>query len=222
MTIERKTTPLWIMGSNGASKEAYYIFKESYEKDIYDFKGFVEKDEALIGTPVTDGKVVGLCDRGFGTLTNKYNQLAVIIPFGDVSIKKKVFENLRQYTNIIYPTIIHNSCIQFGKNEIGQGNIISAGVTIACDVKIGSFNLLNRNCTIGHDVIIGSFNTINPMGVVSGNVNIGDSCLIGSNATVLQELTVSSGTVLGAGAVLTKSTNEAEVLVGIPAKSMKE
>jgi sugar O-acyltransferase (sialic acid O-acetyltransferase NeuD family) len=212
--------PLLILGSKGASKEAYYIAKDiNLKNPIYDILGFVEVSEELVGTEVTDGKKVITSDESLSGFISGMQKVAVVVPFGGPDVKAKAFEKIKENKNVYFPNLVHPSAIT-SNLKIGIGNIISPRVVFACDSVIGDFNLINRCSTLGHDLVMGDFNSICPGAVISGCVEIENMCNVGANATVLQGLRLNSNTVIGAGAVVTKDTTGFETLIGIPAKRM--
>lgn len=83
--------------------------------------------------------------------------------------------------------------------KIGNRVFISEGVTII-DSDVHSIS--NRN--------------------VSAPITIGDNVWIGINATILKGVTIGDGAVIGAGAVVTKDVPAKALVVGVPAKVIKE
>ncbi len=213
--------PLLIFGSKGASKEAYYIIKDMNLKEkLYKVKGFIEGDGEEKGREVTDGQIVIGTDSDLKDILKGFKEVAIVIPFGEANLKRRIFDTVKEYVNVFFPNIIHPSAI-ISNIVLGKGNIIAPGAVLACDSGMGDFNLVNRCATLGHDVFIGDFNSICPGAVISGDVTIEDACIIGANSTILQGIKVKSETLVGAGAVVTKSTAGEETLVGVPAKRLK-
>ena len=66
----------------------------------------------------------------------------------DPKIKKKIFQKIESSNceNILYPNLIHpNAIVDSTIVKMDHGNIISAGVVMACDIELGTFNLINRS-----------------------------------------------------------------------------
>lgn len=219
--MNNRNLPLIIIGTEGASKEAYYIIKKINQQENANFNvvGFVDKNIERRGEIIFDGQEILGTDETIQEVIASCRRIGIVIPLGDPATKKKLYQVYRGFRNVVFPNIIHPSVMFEGDYKLGVGNIISAGIVLACDLKIGNFNLINRCCTTGHDVKIGNFNTLNPASVISGNVTIGNECMIGARAVVLQGLTIGDNVVLGAGAVLTKRAQKGDILVGIPAKA---
>jgi UDP-3-O-[3-hydroxymyristoyl] glucosamine N-acyltransferase len=134
------------------------------------------------------------------------------------------------YHDLPFANLIHPDT-SFGRSqkqrlESSKGLVLGAGTRFMNSICIESFVVISLNCTIGHDVELGSYVSIMPGVNISGNVVLDEGCYIGSGAVVLQgqpndKLSLGRYTIVGAGAVVTKSHNDEQVLVGIPAKALK-
>ncbi|WP_053956731.1 NeuD/PglB/VioB family sugar acetyltransferase [Inediibacterium massiliense] len=216
--------PTVIFGSGGISKEVFHLIEEinsQCKMNVFDFLGFVDNDKRQIGKEIIDRYKIVTNDEEFEEFTKEYPILGVVIPIGNPKVKKNIYHKIKDIKNIIFPNIIHPNVV-LNRNTIflGQGNVITSGVKLTCNIELGNFNLLNLNCTVGHDVKIGNFNIINPGSNISGNVTITDQCLIGTGAQILQGITIKNNTTIGAGAVVIKDVKEKDVVVGVPAKSI--
>jgi sugar O-acyltransferase (sialic acid O-acetyltransferase NeuD family) len=217
--------PIVIFGTGGISREALHIIEEinNYNKaNVYDFQGFIESDENKLEDEVTKGYKVVSCDSKFHEFVQKFKVLGVIIPIGTPKVKKKIFDKIKNYNNLVFPNIVHPN-VSFDRTTVsfGFGNIIASGARLTNNIVIENFNLFNLNCTVGHDTRIKSFNVINPLASISGEVEISDCCLIGTGANILQQLKLQSYSIVGAGSVVTKDVLANEIVVGIPAKRLE-
>ena len=98
-----------------------------------------------------------------------------------------------------------NACCKFqdqGGIEIGNGVLIGHNVTLA---------------TLNHDERPEFRQNIYPK-----PIKIGDNVWVGSNATILQGVTIGDGAIVGANAVVTKDVPKNTIVVGVPAKVIKE
>lgn len=147
--------------------------------------------------------------------------IAVCIPLGNPEYKKRVYEEIKDFRNVIFPNFVHPS-IDKSKIKMGIGNVICEGSIFTTNIEIGSFNLINLGCTIGHDVKIGSFNSINPQVSISGNVEIGDRVLIGTNACIIQGKKIGDNSTVGMGSVVLTDVEKNITVVGNPAREVGE
>lgn len=123
---------------------------------------------------------------------------------------------------IKFATLVHPSARVSPKSSLAEGSIISAGVVIACHTHLGRHVIVNRGALIGHHTEIGDYTTIQPGANVAGACRIGQAAYIGMGAIVIDHVTVGSHSVVGAGAVVTKDVPDNVVVVGVPARVVKE
>lgn len=217
--------PLVIFGTSGMSKEVKCIIDKINSKNFnnqYDFLGFVGERNEDINKSISGGVII-TSDDNFGEFISKYSVIGVVIPIGFPNIKRKIYNKLKNYNNIVYPNIISPDAniMDLKSIELGIGNIIVSGVTITTDIKIGNFNLVNMNASIGHDVVIEDYCVINPQVAVSGNVHIKSSALLGAGSSIKQGVTIGENSIVGLGGFVVKDVRENDTVICSPAKSMK-
>lgn len=122
-----------------------------------------------------------------------------------------------QAVNIIHPaTKIEPSVI------LGDHHQILIGAIINHFVEIGEACIVNSGACIDHESTLG--NGVHIMGgvAVAGQVKIHDFATIGTNATILPGITIGEGSFVGAGAVVTKDIKPYSIVVGSPARFLRE
>lgn len=209
--------PLLILGTSGISKEVKTIVEEINSKNYinaYNFLGFVSEKDDDIGKEIANEKVV-CSDNSFESYIGEFKQIGVIIPIGTPKIKRKIWERLCNYENLVFPNIISPSAqiMDFSSIEMGFGNIICSGCILTTEIQIGNFNLININSTIGHNVILGDYGVINPLSSVSGNVIVENEVLLGAGCAVKQGITVGENSIVGLGAIITKNVAKDSVMI---------
>jgi len=209
---------LGIFGASGFSRETADICLELGCNKIV----FIEMEpisETYFGFPLVTEKTTPMLIRdGFH----------FVIGAGDNRIRKKIYERFKELS---FPNIIHPS-VTMGHKQLEKvlktkGNIITAGVSFTNNITMGNFGIFNLNCTVGHDCIIKDFVNIAPGANISGNVIIEEGAYIGTNAAILQgksieeKLVICKYATVGAGAVVIENVSTSNIVVGIPAKSIK-
>jgi sugar O-acyltransferase (sialic acid O-acetyltransferase NeuD family) len=219
--------PIVIFGTGGISIETFNLIRKvnlSSSLKIFDFLGFVEDKIELVGKKVLNQTIV-TCDDEFSRFCSNYLLIGVIVPNGIPKVKKRIVEKILflNIPNIVFPNVIHPSLnIDDSAVKLGQGNIITEGVKLTCEVEIGNFNLINLNSTIGHHVLINDYCVINPLVSLSGHVTLQGENLIGTGANILENKTIGLSSIVGAGALVSKDIEENVTVVGIPAKKIKD
>ncbi len=134
------------------------------------------------------------------------------------------FKLVQYYSNLgfNFAKLISNNAKVSKSAIIKEGCVIQFGVNISSECNIGKFVKLNTCCNIMHNSYIGDYTTIAPNAVILGNVRIGNNCYIGSNSTILPNIKVYDNSVVGAGSVVTKDVPPFSIVVGNPAKILKQ
>lgn len=104
--------------------------------------------------------------------------------------------------------------------EIGANTCVDRGglsdTVIGCGTKID--NLVH----IAHNVVIGKNCTIVCLSCIAGSVQLGDNTFIAPLAVIRDGVKVGKNAVVGMGAVVTKNVRDNDVVIGVPARSIKK
>lgn len=179
-------------------------------------------------------------------LYKKYSYYKLII----YSLYKRFILNLNPDINIGSNTIIEPGarlfCQYGGSITIGDNCYISQGaqlLTHGGNISIGHNSTVNPytviygqgGTSIGNNVRIAAHCCIVPSNHIFSDISkpiylqglsklgivIEDDVWLGTGVKVLDGIRIRKGSVVGANAVLTKSTNEFSINIGIPAKEIK-
>ncbi|MBR3654785.1 MAG: sugar O-acetyltransferase [Elusimicrobia bacterium] len=147
-------------------------------------------------------------------INNKYNTPEQIVELFSKLTGTQVDKSFRCFPpfytdcgkNIkIGKNVFINACCRFqdqGGIEIGDGSLIGHNTTIA---------------TLNHD-----FNPDKRANLHPSPVKIGKNVWIGSDCTILPGVEIGNGAVIGAGSVVTKNVPANSVVVGSPARVIKQ
>lgn len=124
--------------------------------------------------------------------------------------------------NLKPATVIHPSA-KIAKNaSIAKGCQILINSTIGARAQIGKYVIINSASSIDHECVINEGAHIGPGAILAGCVKIGKFSFVGSNATVLPRISIGSNVIVGAGSVVTKNIPSNCVVIGSPAKVVKQ
>ncbi len=126
------------------------------------------------------------------------------VVMGNVSIAYDRPEANESGVSIWYGAVVRGDVERI---EIGSHTNIQDGAIIHGDP--GKPTILESYVTVGHRAVIHS-------------AYIETGCLIGIGAIVLDGVRVSSGSIIGAGCVVTKDVPPRSLMVGIPAKCLRQ
>src|SRR5699024_6707538 len=162
-----KTKNIVIYGSGGLGRGLIDLINSINSSSVvkWNLLGFIDENEV--------NEINGYRSLGdIKYLLNYTESLNVVLAFGNPSVKKKAYEELKQNVHLHFPNLIHPSVEISPYNKLGKGNIISKGVSLSTNIHINEFNLIHYNCSIGHDVLIGSYNSIFPLAAISGYTSL--------------------------------------------------
>lgn len=100
--------------------------------------------------------------------------------------------------------------------EVGALTTVCAG-TIA-DTTIEDYVKIDDHVFIAHNVRIGSNSLVIACSEVSGSVTIGERVWLGPNCSIMNGITIGDRATIGLGAVVTKSVDADQVVMGNPAR----
>lgn len=153
----------------------------------------VIRDNVSIGKYCHISSHVVIGEDGFGYERDENNVPIKFLHFGTVVIGDRVS--------------IGSSC------AIDRGTL--SNTTIGDDTKLDNMVHVAHNCKIGQRVLV------TPCVEMSGGVTVEDDVWIGPNVSLMDQITLAQHTFIGIGAVVTKSSNPGEVIVGNPGRVIK-
>ena len=121
-----------------------------------------------------------------------------------------------------WATIIDPSVFVSRTAKLGVGCVIYPNCYIGLNAGLGNFVFCLSGSIINHDDKIGDDSTITSGVVIAGEVTIGQRCYIGQKCTIRQLLTIGDDCLIGMGAVVVKDVPAHSVMVGNPAKKLRD
>jgi len=206
-----------IVGARGFAKEVLEALHQNNQTKNLVFYDDVNSDihEKLYGQ-FKILKSINEAETYFNTIDNRFT-----IGIGNPISRKKIDDKFSLIGGVFTSTISPLANIGNYGNKIGIGSNIMTGTVITNDVMIGKGTIINLNCTVGHDCIISDFVEISPGVHLSGNCHVGSYSVLGTNATILPKVKIGKNVIVGAGSVVTKDVPDNCMVVGIPAKIIK-
>ncbi|MBD2392913.1 gamma carbonic anhydrase family protein [Cyanobacterium aponinum FACHB-4101] len=133
--------------------------------------------------------------------------------------------NINSFTQAAF--IAENASVM-GQVTIGEGASIWYSAVVRGDVekiKIGAYTNIQDGAIIHGDphqeTILEDYVTVGHRAVIH-SAHIKKGCLIGIGAIILNGVTVGEGSIIGAGCVVTKDVPSHSLMVGIPAKKIRD
>ena len=171
-----------------------------------DILSFIPHEEVFF----YDDKKAGLFEgyKILGTIddlcrTPVYNKIYLGIgSVGDNKTRNRIYEKLKKVGHTVSPLIFPSH--------------------ICHNVQIGENTVIGLNSEIHHDCVIGESCVISPGAIVLGDVKIGKNVFLGANCCIKQGLTIGDNAIIGMCSNVLKDVPANTVVVGNPAKFLKE
>lgn len=201
-------------GNGGVVASCIEDMNVNYNLDTYKVSGFINDYHSgqICGYPVL-GKTKDIKDfieEGF------YFSFAVH-PIGHGSIREELFNKLAIPDSLL-ATIIHPRAFVSQSCAIEPGTFVMANCYIGPQTTIARSSFIMANCVIGHNDYIAPLCHISAGATVSSYVKTGVASDICLATSVLEKVTIGKYCVIGAHSLLTKSTADSEMYIGVPAK----
>lgn len=104
--------------------------------------------------------------------------------------------------------------------EIGANTCIDRG-TID-DTIIGDYVKIDNLCHIAHNVVIGDKSKVVALSLLAGSSKLEESVYIAPGVMVKNQIRIGENSVVGMGAVVLKEVEKNQVILGMPAKAIRE
>ncbi len=209
------TKKLLIIGAGSVGK--YIAYNINQFNQSFEIIGFLDDDVSKHNTLIAGFPVVGHVDK-LKEFSGK--DIAIVWGIAFPNVKKKLFN---QYQNLSFdfPNFIAKDAWISEAVTFGKGCIIYPGTTINYETAIQNFVLINMNCSLGHNNTIQSFSSLAPGVNLGGNTSIGSCVEMGIGSSTLQGITIEDNAMIGGQAMVVSNVSNSDIVVGIPAKSIK-
>ena len=150
-------------------------------------------------------------------ITRRSEFAALVVAIGDNQVRAERQLHLES-AGLSLTTLIHPSATVSRYAKIGPGSVVFANAVINADAQVGKGAIINTGATVDHDCDLGDFVHIAPGAHLAGNVIVRSGSWVGVGAVVKQGIEIGHKVVVGAGAVVVKSVESNQLVIGVPAK----
>lgn len=145
---------------------------------------------------------------------------SLIITIGVNATRQKIVSSLP--SDIFYAVAIDASALISVSARVGFGTVIMQGAIIQSSTTIGRHCIVNTQASIDHDCLIDDYVHISPNSCLCGGVSIGEGTQVGAGAVIIPGIKVGKWSLIAAGAVVMKDVPDNVLVLGNPARVIKE
>ncbi len=205
-----------IWGASGHAK----VVADILRKTGYAIAGFIDelhperRGESFFGSTVLGGREQAEALLACGVRR-------AIVGFGDNERRLETGLWL-QSRGFEWVTAIHPTAIIAEGVPIGTGTVICAAATICAGASIGIGAIINTQADVDHDCVVEDGAHLSAGVILAGGSSVARCAFLGIGSMVIEKRRVGANSLVGAGAVVLKDVPEGVIVVGVPARVIKE
>lgn len=140
---------------------------------------------------------------------------------GDCTVRRRLFE-MGEAAGLRPLTLVHPSAVVSPSAEIRAGAQLLPGSIVNAGSRIGANVIVNSGAIIEHDCTVGDHAHVATAAALASTVWIGAGAHIGAGAVVRQCIRIGENAIVGAGAVVVSDVSADTVVVGSPARPVRD
>lgn len=146
----------------------------------------------------------------------------IIVGHASPEERHEVMKSLMHLQDLALETVVDPSAVVAGSTIIGHGSYVNALAAIGASSNLGCSTFVNRSASIGHHAQISSFVFVGPGATVCSEVSVGFGAVIGAGSVIKDQVSIGRHAIIGAGSVVISDVADFEVVVGSPARVIKQ
>ena len=201
---------LIILGSGVHGAEmAEIVERVNRAKKTWRLLGFLSSDEKGVGNERNGYKVLGTKDNLAGYPS------AFFVP--DNEWPRSIAVPRAQLVSLVDPSTFVSRTA-----TIGVGCVFYPQCYIGLNARIGDYVFSLAGSVINHDDVVEDRTVLASAVTLAGSVHVEADCYLGQSSTVRQYVRIGRGSLVGMGAVVVKDVPPNCVMVGNPARKLKD
>lgn len=225
MSSHRKQMPpaikkLLIFPFSGNAREAASVMEAiNRQQETWQLLGFIDDNPEKQGLRFGDYQVLG----GREHLRHQREAFVLAVPGRPETFlqRQALIASLdvepERFASLIHPsTSIGIDC------TVGDNTLLMANIVLTASVSVGRSVVILPNTVIAHDSTLGDYCLVGSNVSISGGVTVGENCYLGSGTRIIQEAIIGDRSLIGLGAVVIDNVASDSVVVGNPARTIRE
>ena len=149
-------------------------------------------------------------------------QHQIILGHASPEERLEVAKSLTNSKDLTLATVVDSSAVVASSASLGHGSYVNSLAAIGAHATVGCSTFVNRSASIGHHSQISSFVFVGPGATLCSEVSVGFGAVIGAGSVIKDQVSIGRQAIIGAGAVVLRDVADFEVLVGNPARVIKQ
>src|SRR5690554_863008 len=208
-------------------KDIYLIGVGNYTEVIielaqdcgFNIKGLYHYNHERLGEKVLGYPIIGCTEDLYQKDITGKN---FAVTMGNNKMRHEIASKLRNL-GAHTPNLIHPKAFISPSATLGQGCFIHLNAKISTNCTLGNDCVIDFNSLVAHHATLADACYMSSLAMVGSYCNIGERVLLGMNSLIIPlNLSIGNDCIVGAKSNVTKSFPEKCVLVGNPARKIKE
>jgi len=201
-----------IVGAGGFGREIYLWAKETFPKDEYLIKGFLDDNIKALNNYNIGIKIIESIINYLPEENDRF-----LIAIGEIQKKKELVTILKS-KNAVFQKLIHPTAKVAKNTRIGEGVIICPFCLVSDHVVLDNFTMMNIYSSCGHDVNVGKYCILSPYYTINGFGIVEDEVFLGTHSTVIPGKKVGHNSKVSANSVVMRNVPSNKMVFGVPGK----
>ena len=196
------------------------VYLEHAEACGYKIAGLYHYNGERTGEVICGHEIIGSFDDMFAAGVKGKNFL---LTQGKMSLRKELTEKILAGGGII-PTIIHPLASVSKYTDIGEGCLIGPYAVVQAQCKISNGVIVRDQALICHGTTVDDYVFVGPKALVGAMLHVKEQAFVGQGSILISSKATEVGenVLIGAGSLVTKPVPDNVVVVGSPAKVIKQ
>ena len=193
-----------------AAEMAEMVQRINAVRPTWNFLGHIQAQDFVPGETFNDQPILGTFEA-----VGRYPAAGLVpdngFPRALITVPRERLTSLVDPTAVVSPSA-----------TIGAGCVIYPHCFVGYKAKIGDFSFILSGAIINHDDVLEERVIVASGVALAGYVHIEAGCYLGQACTIRQTLRIGAGSLVGMGAVVVKDVPPNSIMVGNPARKLKD